>query len=199
MIVDSAIVGLASPAVEHRGWEWVQAVQAGDGYAFGALYRHYAPQLYEYCLRRLGDRTAAEDCVSETFVRALERIDTLTYRGRDVGAWLRTIARNIVIDGIRSGRSRYEVLTDVFADRHEPGHAPEHEALLALDRYVVLRGIAALGGDQRRCLVLRFLCDRDVSEVAQLMDRTPAAVKALQYRALRALAGLTRAYLREAG
>ena len=51
-----------------------------------------------------------------TFVRALRRIDSLSFQGRDVGAWLVTIARNIVRDHVKSSRYRLEVTTADMRD-----------------------------------------------------------------------------------
>ena len=85
-------------------WTLVARAQQGDGEAFGRIYDLYAPPVHRYLLHRLGDRTLAEDLTSETFVRALRRIDSLTFQGRDVGAWLVTIARNLVLYHVKSSR-----------------------------------------------------------------------------------------------
>ena len=57
----------------------------GDAEAFGLLYDHYVSLVYRYVYNRVGDRATAEDVTSETFVRALRRIDSLSFQGRDVG------------------------------------------------------------------------------------------------------------------
>jgi hypothetical protein len=77
-------------------WALVHQAQEGDAEAFGRLYDHYVTMVHRYVYHRLGDRATAEDVTSETFVRALRRIDSLSFQGRDVGAWLVTIARNII-------------------------------------------------------------------------------------------------------
>ena len=69
-----------------------------------ALYDSALPLVHGYLLSRCGDRATAEDLTSETFVRALRRIDSLSAQGRDVGAWLVTIARNLALDHLKSGR-----------------------------------------------------------------------------------------------
>src|SRR4029078_11030774 len=87
-------------------WGLVHRAQEGDAEAFGELYDHYVTMVHRYVYHRVGDRATAEDRTRETFVRALRRIDSLSFQGRDVGAWLVTIARNIIRDHVKSSRYR---------------------------------------------------------------------------------------------
>src|SRR5262249_56811428 len=79
-------------------WHLVRLAQAGDGEAFGQLYDRYVDMVFRFVYLRVNDRALAEDFTSETFLRALRRIGTISYQGRDIGAWFITIARNIVLD-----------------------------------------------------------------------------------------------------
>lgn len=178
-------------------WDLVRRAQHGDSEAFGAFYDRYVGPVYRYLYFRLGDRAQAEDFTSETFLRALRRLDSLSFRGRDPGAWLMTIARNIVLDHVKSSRHRLEVVTDlaqqwpVADDRHAVDD-PEREVVSRLDGQRLLRHVNSLGDEQRECIVLRFLHELSVSETAEVMGKNDGAIKALQYRALRRLASLLR-------
>ncbi len=86
--------------------------QAGEPEAFGLLYDRYVDLVYRYIYYRVGSPTLAEDLVSETFLRALRRIDSFTWQGRDFAAWLVTIARNLIADHFKSGRYRLEITTE---------------------------------------------------------------------------------------
>src|SRR5580765_2318173 len=92
-------------------WRLVERAQQGDGEAFGQLYDRYFDTVYRFIYFRVNDRTLAEDFTSETFLRALRRISTISYQGRDIGAWFITIARNIVLDHVKSARNRLEITT----------------------------------------------------------------------------------------
>ena len=85
--------------------------QDGDGEAFGQLYDRYVDMVFRFIYYRVNDRGLAEDFTSETFLRALRRISSITYQGRDIGAWFMTIARNIVLDHVKSARHRLETTT----------------------------------------------------------------------------------------
>jgi RNA polymerase sigma-70 factor, ECF subfamily len=170
--------------------ELVGRAQRGENEAFGVLYDHYVDLVYRYVLYRIGDQTLAEDIVSETFLRALGRISSFTWQGRDIGAWFVTIARNLVLDHVKSSRSRLEFPTgDILAAADIPGAAgPEESVLAGFGRRALLDAVRALAPDQQECVVLRFLEGLSVRETALAMGKREGAVRALQLRAVRALA-----------
>ncbi|WP_158886538.1 sigma-70 family RNA polymerase sigma factor [Amycolatopsis anabasis] len=189
----------AAEAAKAEAWELVRAAQGGDTAAFGALYDRYVDVVFRYVLFRLGDRELAEDVTSETFLRALRRITTVSYQGRDVGAWFITIARNLVLDHVKSSRFRLEIVTDEITESGVPPFAgggaqspagPEQQVMSRATRAELLRCVADLGEDQRECIVLRFLQGLSVAETARIMKRNEGAIKALQHRAVRRLAQL---------
>ena len=186
---------LEPEAPEPRGdqpdvWALVARAQQGDAEAFGELYDHYVTMVHRYVYHRVGDRTLAEDVTSETFVRALRRIDSLSFQGRDVGAWLITIARNLVLDHVKSSRYRLEVATADMRDADRSTEGPEDAVVAHLTNAELLACVKQLGSEQQECIVLRFLHGLSVSETAQIMGKKDGAIKALQHRAVRRLAGL---------
>ncbi|HEY0452216.1 sigma-70 family RNA polymerase sigma factor [Actinophytocola sp.] len=171
-------------------WDLVHAAQEGDRSAFAELYDRYVDVVFRYVLFRVGDRELAEDVTSETFLRALRRITSVTYQGRDVGAWFVTIARNLVLDHVKSSRFRLEVATAEVDDSRRVESGPEQQVLAGATRSALLECVQQLGDDQRECIVLRFLQGLSVAETAAVMARNEGAVKALQHRAVRRLAQL---------
>ena len=171
-------------------WELVRRTQGGDAEAFGRLYDHYVTLVHRYVHHRVGDRATAEDVTSETFVRALRRIDSLSFQGRDVGAWLVTIARNIIRDQVKSGRFRLEISIADMRDADRATDGPEDAVLQHVTNEQLLACVRQLGSEQQECIVLRFLHGLSVSETAGIMGKKEGAIKALQHRAVRRLAGL---------
>jgi RNA polymerase sigma-70 factor (TIGR02952 family) len=171
-------------------WALVARAQDGDAEAFGELYDHYVTMVHRYVYHRVGDRATAEDVTSETFVRALRRIDSLSFQGRDVGAWLVTIARNIVLDHVKSSRYRLEVATADMRDADRATDGPEDLVVQHLTNRELLACVQQLGSEQQECIVLRFIQGLSVSETAEIMGKKDGAIKALQHRAVRRLAGL---------
>jgi RNA polymerase sigma-70 factor (ECF subfamily) len=171
-------------------WGLVRRTQDGDAEAFGLLYDRYVTMVHRYVYHRVGDRATAEDLTSETFVRALRRIDSLSFQGRDVGAWLVTIARNLVLDHVKSSRYRLEVATADMRDADRATDGPEDAVIAHLTNTQLLECVRQLGSEQQECIVLRFLHGLSVAETAEIMGKKDGAIKALQHRAVRRLAGL---------
>jgi RNA polymerase sigma-70 factor (ECF subfamily) len=171
-------------------WDLVRRAQDGDAEAFGEIYDQYVTVVHRYVYHRVGDRTFAEDVTSETFVRALRRIDSLSFQGRDVGAWLVTIARNIIRDHVKSSRFRLEVTTADMRDADRATDGPEDTVIQQLTNEQLLACVRQLGGEQQECIALRFLQGLSVSETAEIMGKKDGAIKALQHRAVRRLANL---------
>ncbi|WP_329564997.1 ECF subfamily RNA polymerase sigma factor, BldN family [Kitasatospora sp. NBC_01266] len=170
--------------------ELVERAQAGESEAFGRLYDHYCDTVYRYIYYRVGSRATAEDLTSETFLRALRRIGTFTWQGRDFGAWLVTIARNLVADHFKSSRFRLEVTTGEMLDSNECERSPEDSVLESLSNAALLDAVRRLNPQQQECVTLRFLQGLSVAETARIMGKNEGAIKTLQYRAVRTLARL---------
>jgi RNA polymerase sigma-70 factor, ECF subfamily len=168
----------------------VTLAQQGDGEAFGEIYDAYVDSIYRYLYYRVGSHAVAEDLTSETFLRALRRIDSFTWQGKDIGAWFVTIARNLVADHVKSSRFRLEVTTADMLDADRADEGIEDEVLSRLQNAVLLDAVKALKPEQQECIVLRFLQGLTVAETSDVMGRSEGAIKQLQLRAVRALAKL---------
>jgi RNA polymerase sigma-70 factor (ECF subfamily) len=167
----------------------VAAAQAGDREAFGRLYGRYVGPVGRFLSARVPDRALVEDLTSETFTRALRRIDLVRDQGRDVGAWFTTIARNLVLDHVKSSRHRLETTTGEFPD-HGPlapaAQAPTPEQVV-IERDTAARlwrHVARLPADQQDCIRLRFAQGLSTAQTAAAMNRSSEAVKALRHRAI---------------
>ena len=166
----------------------VDLARGGDVEAFGLLYDHYQPSVYRFLYYRVGSVAVAEDLTSETFVRALRNMSSFRWQGKDFGAWLTTIARNLATDHGKSGRSRLEVTTEDMSLHDSPVEGPEGAVLASITHEALLTALRQLPSEQQDCLVLRFLQSRSIAETAAVLGRSEGAVKQLQLRAVRNLA-----------
>jgi len=165
----------------------VELAQGGDADAFGQLYERYVDLVYRYVYVRVGSSHLAEDLTSETFIRALRRIDSFSWQGKDIAAWFVTIARNLITDNVKSARFRMEVTTADMIDADRRVEGPENEVLTHLRDTALFEAIKALRPEQGECVVLRFLQGMSLAETALIIGKSEGAVKQLQLRAMRAL------------
>jgi RNA polymerase sigma-70 factor, ECF subfamily len=168
----------------------VELARGGDCDAFGALYDHYHVAVYRFVYYRVGSVALAEDLTSETFFRALRGMGSFRWQGKDFGAWLMTIARNLTTDHFKAGRTRLEYATEDMSPHDGATEGPETAVLASLTNEALLGALTELPHEQRECLVMRFLQGLSIAETAQVLGRSEGAVKQLQLRGVRNLAKL---------
>lgn len=176
---------------EHEGRRLIALVElarTGDADAFGLLYDHYQPNVYRFLYYRVGSVPLAEDLTSETFFRALRSMSSFRWQGKDFGAWLMTIARNLTTDHFKAGRTRLESTTEDMSTLDTTTEGPEGAVLALLTNEALLEALSELPTEQRECLVMRFLQGLSIAETAELLGRSGGAVKQLQLRGVRNLA-----------
>ena len=165
----------------------------GDTDAFALLFRVTLPSVYRYLFGRCGDAALAEDLAQDSYLRAMRAVRSSFNGGSsEFLAWLIRIARNRFLDHVKSGRVRWEVVVEETPITIATGD-PETEALSTVESGDLKRALARLTADQQEILYLRFFQGLAITEVATATQRTEGAVKALQFRALRALARILQA------
>jgi RNA polymerase sigma-70 factor (ECF subfamily) len=164
--------------------ELVSRAGDGDRDAFALLYHEYHDAVFRYLYRRVAsDRHLAEDLTSETFLRALRRIDTFAWRGHDIRAWLFTIARNLAADHFGSARQRREVPMYELPEPRETLRSTEDEVLRVFEHYRLRAAVTELAPAKQAVIALRYWRGLPGRQVAERMGRSIGAVKVLQYRA----------------
>ena len=167
--------------------ELVAAAIDGDAEAFASLFRSTVAIVHRFLQARCGDAALAEDLTQDTFIRAMRAITT-SFRGgsSEFIAWVVRIARNRFLDHVKSGRVRWEVAVDNVPITIGTAN-PEKDVLATIEGLDLRRALSNLTSEQQEVILLRFLQGLQISEVATVTGRSEGAVKALQFRALRAL------------
>ena len=168
----------------------VELARGGDSEAFGMLYDHYNASVYRFIYYRVGSVALAEDLASETFFRALRSMSSFKWQGKDFGAWLMTIARNLTADHYKAGRTRLEYATEDMGAHDSATEGPETAVLASLTNEALLQALNELPTEQQECLIMRFLQGLSIAETAKVLGRSDGAVKQLQLRGVRNLAKL---------
>ena len=179
-----------SPEERERLIGLVELARGGDADAFGLLYDHYQPSIYRFLYYRTRSIVVAEDLTSETFFRALRNMASFRWQGKDFGAWLMTIARNLATDHFKAGRTRLEMTTEDMGQHDDATDGPETAVLASLTNEILLEALTELPNEQKDCLVMRFLQGMSIAETAQVLGRSEGAIKQLQLRGVRNLAKL---------
>lgn len=144
---------------------------------YEASYGRLVLQLFALC----GDAADAEDAVQEAFVKAIGRGRAFD-RVLNPEAWLRTVAINHLRNSWRHAKVVRRWVASV------PG--PQYAAALGPDHVAMVRALATLDPDQRHVMVLRYLADLSVGEIAQELGVPEGTVKSRLFRGRERLAPL---------
>lgn len=167
---------------------WVLAARQGNVDAFASLYQATYPQIYRYIYCRVSDAQLAEDLTGDVFAQAFKGIRRFQERGRPFVTWLYRIAQAQVANFYRKISSRPpevnidDIVIVIYPDLDQP-------LMREFAAECLYSTLASLTRDQQKVIVLRFVEDRRIWQVADDMGRAPNAIKALQFRALRSMAG----------
>jgi len=143
---------------------------------YAAHVRGLTAQLWAYT----GNREQAQDVVQEAFCRAYARWSRVsTYD--DPAAWVRRVAWNVATSGFRQ-RTRFLSFARRHRDIDVPEPSPDHVALTT--------ALAAIPARQRRVIVLHYLADLSIADIAAMDGVSEGTVKSWLYRGRAALAGL---------
>jgi RNA polymerase sigma-70 factor (ECF subfamily) len=166
----------------------IERAQKGDKAALAELYRGHVEMVYRYVYARVGDAAVAEDLTAQVFLKAVEGLPNYELSGRPFAAWLYRIAYARTVDHWRQQQRRREVVLDERLQAAGP--QPGDRLVLEAEWHTALDLLAQLTDDQQDVLILRFIGEMSLSEVADTLGKTVGAVKAAQHRALAALARL---------
>jgi len=157
-----------------------------DQEAFAQLYDRHVVRVYRHIYYMVNDSNTAEDLTAQTFLKAWEAIDRYKERGAPIVAWLLRISHNLTVSYLRSKRDHSE-LDEAFLDQ-KMARNPEEALDQASDEKSMREAVLKLRDEQRQVIMLRFMADMSIQEVASTLGRTEGSVKALQHRGLQSLA-----------
>jgi RNA polymerase sigma-70 factor (ECF subfamily) len=163
----------------------VTEAKRGDREAFGRIFDAYAGPIHRFIASRVNSPSDAEDLTQLVFVKALEALPRYEARGIPFGGWLFRLARNAIIDQLRTRRNHLSLVVAVTRETEDAG--PEARAALRDDLDRVARALTELTDDQREVIELRFFAGLSVLEAAVAMGRQEGTIRGLQFRAIASL------------
>jgi RNA polymerase sigma-70 factor (ECF subfamily) len=178
--------GGASVPVDEHDDTLVRRAQE-DPAAFEPLYERYVDQIYNYIYYRVANVHDAEDLTARTFYQALTHLRRYSSQGVPFSAWLFRIAHNLVANWYRD-RSRRTVLSlDSITDSSDPLHDITDGVESAEEKQALWQAVRRLPPERQQVLVLKYVDNLSMAEIAVIMGRSEGAVKALLHRTLVAL------------
>ncbi len=167
----------------------LERARAGDSDAFGEVFRTWEADVGRLCRRMLGDETAAQEAVGETFLRAGRALESYD-PARPFRSWILGIAAHHCIDLVRRRSTEKRLFDDSGADPDDladRGPSPLAQMVRDEERRALLRAIDHLPSRYRLPLVLRHFAELDYAAIAELLGTSKGQVGTLLFRARRRL------------
>ena len=158
------------------------AINDGDPDAFEALYLRHRDWAVNLAFRFAGDRELALDVLQEAFLYLLEKFPGFTLRAKFT-TFLYPVIRNLALNA-RKKSQRYELVDDKLEELTEPVEPDVGENIEDQLR-VMMRSLPA---QQQEVLLLRFVDEHSLNEIAEMLEIPKGTVKSRLHNALRALA-----------
>ncbi|OGZ02291.1 MAG: hypothetical protein A2430_02470 [Candidatus Liptonbacteria bacterium RIFOXYC1_FULL_36_8] len=165
----------------------IKLAKSGKAESFGFLYDSYHEKIYRFIYLKVSHKEEAEDITHQVFLSAWQNIKNYSSKGFPFSSWLYQIAKNKVIDHYRSAKPKISIElvseknleTNLIADPTSSTNFDEMES--------VKKAIEKLTPEQQDVLIMRFIEDLPIKEVALTLNKTPGAVKLIQFRAVNKL------------
>ncbi|MES1189079.1 MAG: RNA polymerase sigma factor [Myxococcales bacterium] len=166
----------------------------GDRAALGQLLRQHGPRLFRaVLLPRLGSKAAAEEALSVTYLKVVERFDQFSWQSVGVYPWLRVVALRVALDQLRA-RKRETVFQPEDLEREiDQGERDARDAVqseahdLAVAKQRVVDLVGRLHPRYGRALTLRVIEERSREECAATLEVSTATFDVVLHRAVAAL------------
>ncbi len=202
-----APVSPEAEAAEREDTRLMTAFKKGDAKAFEQLLARHRKPVFNFCLRMVGDRTAAEDALQEVFLKVVKSAKSWERQAKFT-TWLYTIARNHCIDALRKASYRKTASLDQSLNgaeddgatlgdrvRDEEGISPDRGAESERLRPKLERALSSLPEEQREVFVMREYAGMPFKDIASVVGVPENTVKSRMRYALEHL----RTHLRKQG
>lgn len=167
--------------------EIIKKAQKNDPAAVGKLFDDHHEAIFRFFWARVRDHHLADDLTGELFTRMVAELPRYQQRNLPFRAWLYRIAHNLVIDNYRTDKSQLSLPLEQANLETSQTARPDEMLEQTMKTKRIQQALDIIDPGQREVVELRFLAGLSLKEVAEALNKTVAAVKALQHRGLYSL------------
>jgi RNA polymerase sigma-70 factor (ECF subfamily) len=164
--------------------EIVANCQKGKVEDFSVLYYQYVRKIYKFIYYKVQHRETAEDLTSQTFIKALEKINSFSNEKSSFSTWVYAIARNNVIDHYRTKKNNFDI-NDVWDLKDNTDIERDTDLKRKLEKVEVY--LKDLKPEQREIVMLRVWGDMSYREIAEATGKSEANCKMIFFRVIKKL------------
>lgn len=178
--MNSAKQSISDDAMQQE-WLEIQAAQK-DAAQFRPLYNRYYEGIFRFIYRRTADEALSADICSQVFLKAMQKLETYTFRGVPFSAWLYRIASNEITQHYRNTqKNRVVCIDDANIEQFSEEVPTENREQL---QQQMLAAINQLKDADVQLIELRFFEQRPFKEISEILGITESNAKVKTYRIL---------------
>ncbi len=152
----------------------IEECQRGNLEKFGEIYDFYAPAIYRFIYFRTRHKELAQDLTAQTFLKALEKIDSFKFNQGQFSSWLYRIAKNLIIDYWRAKKTELNV-DDFWSLNSGEDISQDAQAKERVEK--IRKMLNKLSLVQKEIITLRIWDELSWREIAEILDKTEASCK----------------------
>ena len=151
---------------------------------FGQFYDEYINKIFNFIYYKTHHKETAEDLTSETFIKALDKLDMFNENKGSFSTWLYRIARNTVIDFYRTKKDNINIddVWDLSTDEDVLRDLDTAKKLEDIKKYLKI-----LKSEQREIVILRVWEEMSYREISKVMGKSEASCKMAFSRTIKVL------------
>ncbi len=150
---------------------------------FARLYDQFVEKIYRFIFLKVSSKETAEDLTSQVFLRFWQAREGV----KDSRAFLYRIARNLVIDFYRQKGKAPLLSEEVMVSLADEKANTEYRVVLASDVAAIKDSLAKIKPEHSEAIILHYLDDLPISEVAKILERPEGTVRVMLHRGLEEL------------
>jgi RNA polymerase sigma-70 factor, ECF subfamily len=181
-------VTAASQAPDSSDVTLIRSIAAGDKHAMQILFARHNVRVFRFFVRFVGDKSAAEDLVSEVFLDVWRQAGRFQGRSQ-VTTWLLALARNKALSALRR-RSTEELDEEAVAAIEDPQDNPEAAIQNRQTSEILLNCLTKLSPPHREVIDLVYYHEKSIDEVAEITGVPQNTVKTRMFYARKRIAEL---------
>lgn len=164
-----------------------------DPEAYGEIYDLYVEKIYRFIFFKVSSVQEAEDLTSDVFLKSWQYIINKEKEEsiENLNAFLYKVARNAVIDyyrkrskdAVKEADFEYDIVKDIRDEKADL----EEKAIIASDMREIENALKELKEEYRELLILKYLNELSISEIAQILEKSTGTVRVTLFRATKTL------------
>jgi len=173
---------------------FLNGIKNNDRQAFINAYDLYVDQLYRFIYFKVGNKEEAEDLLSAVFLKTWSYLQNNFTNHQTLKSLFYKIARNLIIDHYRKTNqwnrvdfNNYDLME--YADEKQN---ISKQIEIASDLVVIETKLPLLKDEYREVIILRYINELSIKEIADILDKSKGNIRILIYRAVNALKELVK-------